>query len=81
VIRGDPNPTNIRVADDKVVLLDWDVARIDSRLLDFAYVSEVLSGLSAEEHATGRDAFYAWEAATFWTINPGHATRRLAKLQ
>jgi Ser/Thr protein kinase RdoA (MazF antagonist) len=80
VIHGDPNPTNIRVSGSRVVFLDWDEARIDSPLLDFAYVPDAESDLSAADMRAGRQAFYAWEAAMFWTISPDHAKRRLARI-
>jgi Ser/Thr protein kinase RdoA (MazF antagonist) len=80
VVHGDPNPTNIRVHGDTVVLLDWDESRVDDPLLDFVYVPDAASGLTADEQQVGRQAFYAWETAMFWTISPEHAHRRLAKI-
>jgi Ser/Thr protein kinase RdoA (MazF antagonist) len=78
VVHGDPNPTNIRVHHGTVVLLDWDEARVDSPLLDFAYVPSDMSGLTDDEHRIGRRAFYAWETAMFWDTAPSHAQKRLA---
>jgi Ser/Thr protein kinase RdoA (MazF antagonist) len=80
VVHGDPNPTNIRVCGSQVVFLDWDEARVDSPLLDFAYVPDADSDLPAEDIRAGRQAFYAWEAAMFWTTSPDHARRRLARI-
>jgi Ser/Thr protein kinase RdoA (MazF antagonist) len=80
IIHGDPNPTNVRVVDGAVVLLDWDEARLDVPLLDLSALPAEVSGLSQTERNAAVGAAHAWEAALFWTTAPDYARRRLAKL-
>lgn len=81
IIHGDPNPTNIRVSGDQVVLLDWDEARVDVPLLDLAALPEAISGLSHEDYGIAADAAHAWEAALFWHSAPDYARRRFEQLR
>lgn len=81
IVHGDPNPTNIRITNGTVCLLDWDEARLDHPLLDVAYLSPEASGIDPADHHAGQQAFYAWEAALFWNRNREHAQRRLDRLR
>lgn len=78
VIHGDPNPTNVRVVDGGLVLLDWDEARIDCAQLDLALLPEAVTGMS--DGSPARQALNAWLAAMFWTTAPDFARRRLARV-
>ena len=82
VIHGDPSPTNIRIDGDRVGLLDWDEARIDSPLLDLGALPDAESaGLSADDFDRARLASVAWEVAVCWQLEDEYARRRLLELR
>jgi Ser/Thr protein kinase RdoA (MazF antagonist) len=83
-VHGDVGPGNILVRGDRVILLDWDEARVDVPWFDFA----PLPGIAPDEVAlpvpVGREALLtagtAWEVATCWAQEPEYAPRRLGEL-
>jgi Ser/Thr protein kinase RdoA (MazF antagonist) len=79
VVHGDPGPANIRIADGRVGLLDWDEARVDATDLDLAELPG--PELPPERLAVARTAATAWEAANGWTVEPSYARRQLALLR
>lgn len=81
VIHGDPNPTNIRMVDNQVVMMDWDEARVDVPLLDLADLPPGVTALDGAERRVGKQAAHAWEAALAWIDAPDYAQRRLAELE
>lgn len=82
VIHGDPSPTNIRIGGDRVGLLDWDEARVDSPLLDLgALPDSEVAGLTEEEFQRARRASVAWEVAVCWQLEDEYARRRLRELR
>lgn len=82
VIHGDPSPTNIRIDGDRVGLLDWDEARVDSPLLDLgALPDSEVAGLTEEEFQRARRASVAWEVAVCWQLEDEYARRRLRELR
>lgn len=78
VVHGDPGEANIRVTDDGIGLLDWDEARVDHPDLDLADLPAPV--LPHPRNRRARAAVDAWEAAAGWSLEPGHARRRLAEL-
>lgn len=81
VIHGDPGPGNIAITEQRVALIDWDEARVDSPAFDFAAMpSNIDVPVAAGRHAA-YVAGLAWEAATCWTTEPDYAARRLAELR
>ena len=78
VVHGDPGPQNLRLRGDRVGLLDWDESRVDCPELDLAWLP--LDRLGPRQEAA-RTAAEAWEVANGWTVEPGHARRRLAELR
>jgi Ser/Thr protein kinase RdoA (MazF antagonist) len=80
VVHGDPGAENILMADDGVVLLDWDESRVDVPLLDLAALPEDASPLEDDERWLGAQAASAWEAAVSWQLEPEYARRRLAEI-
>ncbi|MYH68139.1 MAG: phosphotransferase [Dehalococcoidia bacterium] len=82
VIHGDPSPTNIRIDGERVGLLDWDEARVDSPLLDLgALPDSEVAGLTEEEFQRARRASVAWEVAVCWQLEDEYARRRLRELR
>ncbi|HEY7295741.1 MAG TPA: phosphotransferase [Dehalococcoidia bacterium] len=80
-IHGDPGAENIRVSAHGVAFLDWDEARVDVSLLDFADLPIDLSDWTGPvDVADLRRAAHAWEAANGWLKEPDYARRRLALL-
>lgn len=81
VVHGDPGPSNIRVSGNGVGLIDWDEARVDASVLDFAEhpLAANLIQPPGRRAATGRAAT-AWEAANGWRIEPEYARRKLGEL-
>lgn len=82
VVHGDPGANNIRLRHDIVGLLDWDEARVDVSLLDFADLPVPVVELGVPERTLkAKRAADAWEAAACWQLEPEYARRRLARLQ
>ncbi|MXY36558.1 MAG: phosphotransferase [Dehalococcoidia bacterium] len=82
VIHGDPSPTNIRIDGDRVGLLDWDEARIDSPLLDLGALPDAESAsLPPGDFDRIRRASVAWEVAVCWQLESDYAQRRLKELR
>ncbi|MXX20047.1 MAG: phosphotransferase [Dehalococcoidia bacterium] len=82
VIHGDPSPTNIRIDGDRVGLLDWDEARVDSPLLDLGALPNAESaGLPSADFDRARRASVAWEVAVCWQLESDYARRRLRELR
>ena len=82
VIHGDPSPTNIRIDGDRVGLLDWDEARVDTPLLDLGALPDAESaGLSEDDFRRARRASVAWEVAVCWQLESDYARRRLRELR
>lgn len=79
VIHGDPNPGNVRIDGDRVVLIDWDEARVDASELDLVLPHNA-AGLDAAQLAAASQASSAWEAAVCWQAEPDYARRRLAEV-
>jgi len=81
VVHGDPGAANIRMLGGQPGFLDWDEARVDVPLLDFATLPMDLSDqLGAARFEAARRALDAWEAANGWILEPAYAQRRLAGL-
>ena len=82
VVHGDPSPTNIRIAGDRVGLLDWDEARVDCPLLDLGALPDMEgAGLPEDDFRRARRASVAWEVAVCWTLESDYAQRRLRELR
>ena len=79
VVHGDPGPTNLRLRDGRVGILDWDESRVDATELDLADLP--YSPLAPERLAPARAAADAWEAAISWWRQPSYARERLARLR
>ena len=75
VVHGDPNPRNIRMTADRVALIDWDEAHIDSPDLDLVLPHNA-ARLDPYAHAVAAQASAAWEAAVCW--GDAYAIERLA---
>lgn len=80
VVHGDVAASNVRVDGDRVTLLDWDEARVDVPLFDFAFMPDGVEVPAGTSRQVLRAAGVAWEAATCWIAEPGYAARRLAEL-
>lgn len=78
VVHGDPNPRNIRMANGRVGLIDWDEARRDVPVLDLVLPHKA-GGLFGEEHEIASQAASAWEAAVCWKDD--YAVKRLAEVR
>ena len=82
LVHGDPSPSNILIDGDKVGLLDWDEARVDSPLLDLGAMPDAeLAGLSPDDSHRAQRATVAWEVAVCWELEPDYARRRLKELR
>ena len=79
LIHGDLNPSNIRLGENYVALLDWDESRVDISWHDLSNLGCTV--LDAETHARAERLSNAWEAVNAWIEEPEYARRRLAKLQ
>jgi aminoglycoside phosphotransferase (APT) family kinase protein len=79
VVHGDPGPSNIRIADEGVGLLDWDEARVGHVDVDLAELP--FTDLPPSRLSAARAAVTAWEAANSWIVEPSYARRRLALLR
>jgi Ser/Thr protein kinase RdoA (MazF antagonist) len=81
VIHGDPGVENIFVNAGGVVLIDWDEARVDTPLFDYAALPEDVSPLDDEERWIATQAASAWEAAIAWHSDPKYALWRLSQVE
>ncbi len=82
VIHGDPGAANIRISDRGVGFFDWDEARVDASLLDFADLPIDIAGwIGTIDVAAARRAAHAWEAANGWLKESGYARRRLRMIE
>ena len=67
---------------DRVGLLDWDEARVDSPLLDLGALPEAeLAGLPTDDFRLAQRAAVAWEVAVCWQLEGDYARRRLKELR
>lgn len=81
VVHGDPNGPNIRISRLGVGFLDWDEARVDVAVLDFADLPIEIGGwIGGTDASALRRAAHAWEAANGWLKEPDYARRRLGEL-
>jgi Ser/Thr protein kinase RdoA (MazF antagonist) len=79
VIHGDPGPSNVKLVDGRVALLDWDEARVDCPWFDLADLP--VRVLDEDVEARARAAAHAWEAANGWIVEPAYARWRLGLLE
>lgn len=80
VVHGDPGRANARMRGGRVVLLDWDEARVDVPWFDLAHLPvdpRLPDGLDPRGVET---AGIAREAATCWATEPEYARRRADEL-
>lgn len=80
VVHGDPGAANIRIHGGRVVLLDWDEARVDVPWFDLAGLPTDMQLPEGLERRDVETAGIAWEAATCWTTEPEYARRRADEL-
>ncbi|WP_211241169.1 phosphotransferase enzyme family protein [Pseudonocardia spinosispora] len=82
VVHGDPNPTNIRITNDHVALIDWDEAHLDAPDLDLALPHNA-AGLDHHTYDIATQARAAWDAAICWdpTATDPFAAQRLAEVR
>lgn len=78
LIHGDPGASNVRIADDRVWLLDWDESRVDVTWHDLSNLGVPV--LDDPTHSRAQLLSHAWEAANAWTTEPTYARDRLAAL-
>jgi Ser/Thr protein kinase RdoA (MazF antagonist) len=78
VVHGDPNPGNVRMTDDRVVMIDWDESHVDVPDLDLVLPYNA-AGLDDGAHDIAAQASAAWEAAVCW--DDEHAVRQLAEVR
>jgi Ser/Thr protein kinase RdoA (MazF antagonist) len=79
VVHGDPNnPGNVRVTEDRVVLIDWDEAHVDVAELDLVLPHNA-GGLDAAALDVAAQASSAWEAAVCW--DDEYSVKRLAEVR
>lgn len=79
MVHGDPNPGNIRIDGERVVLFDWDESRVDVPLLDLVLPANA-ADLPDADWTLARQASSAWEAAVCWASEPEYAATRLAEV-
>lgn len=79
VVHGDPNPGNVRIEGNRVVLFDWDESRVDVPLLDLVLPGNA-ADLPVAEVPLACQASSAWEAAVCWATEPDYAAARLAEV-
>ncbi len=80
VVHGDPGPSNVRLVDGRVALLDWDEARVDCPWFDLADLPVRVLDEAVEALARAA-AHHAWEAANGWIVEPAYARWRLGLLE
>lgn len=78
LIHGDPWAPNLRIAADRVGLLDWDESRVDFSWHDLSNLG--VSVLDPATHERADRLSNAWEAVNGWVAEPIYARQRLAKL-
>ena len=79
VVHGDTNNTgNVRVAANRVALIDWDESHVDVPDLDLVLPYNA-AGLESGAHDIAAQASAAWEAAVCW--DDEHAIKRLAEVR
>ena len=79
VVHGDPNnPGNVRIAAERVALIDWDEAHVDVPALDLVLPHNA-AGLADDAHDIAAQASAAWEAAVCW--DDEYAVKRLAEVR
>jgi Ser/Thr protein kinase RdoA (MazF antagonist) len=78
VIHGDPNPRNIRLTADRVVMIDWDESHVDVADLDLVLPHNA-ADLSDSAHDIAAQASAAWIAAVCW--DDDYAKARLAEVR
>jgi Ser/Thr protein kinase RdoA (MazF antagonist) len=78
VVHGDPNPGNVRITADRVVLIDWDESHVDVPDLDLVLPHNA-AGLDGGAHDMAAQASAAWEAAVCW--DDEYAVKRLAEVR
>jgi Ser/Thr protein kinase RdoA (MazF antagonist) len=78
VVHGDPNPGNIRMAADRVAMIDWDESHVDVPDLDLVLPHNA-ADLADDALDIARQASAAWEAAVCW--DDDHARERLAHVR
>jgi hypothetical protein len=82
VVHGDPGPRNLLVCREGVGFVDWDEARVDATILDFADLPlDLTKRFAPERVAQAKRAADAWEVASAWLIEPTYARQRLAHLE
>lgn len=80
VVHGDPGTSNIRLGREGVGFIDWDEARVDVTVLDFAGLPAVVVPIDGLLFPRVQRASDAWEAANGWLLEPAYARERLARL-
>ena len=82
VVHGDPNPGNIRMTADRVVMIDWDESHVDVPDLDLTLPHNA-AGLDDDAYDIAEQARAAWEAAVCWdpTGTDQFAVKRLAEVR
>jgi hypothetical protein len=79
VVHGKPNnPGNVRMAADRVTLIDWDESHADAPDLDLALPYNAV-GLDDGAYDIAVPASDAWEAAVCW--DDEYAVKRLAEVR
>jgi len=78
VVHGDPNPGNVRMTVDQVVLIDWDEAHVDVPDLDLVLPHNA-ADLDDDAYDIAAQASAAWEAAVCWEDQ--YAVERLAEVR
>ena len=80
VVHGNPNsPGNVRIAGDRVALIDWDESHVDVPDLDMGSLPHNAAGLVGEARDIAAQASAAWEAAVCW--DDDYARQRLAEVR
>ncbi|WP_431843223.1 phosphotransferase [Calidifontibacter indicus] len=82
VVHGDPNSRNIRLTKDRVALIDWDEAHVDTATLDLA-LPHSAADLPDDAYDVATQAKAAWDAAVCWdpTGADPFAKNRLAQVR
>src|SRR3954453_21904574 len=75
---GDPSPGNVRMAPDRVALVDWDESHVDVPDLDLVLPHNA-AGLDEGAHDIAAQAWSAWAAAVCW--DDEYSVERLAEVR
>ncbi len=79
VVHGDLGSANVlKTPDGRLILLDWDEARLDASLFDTTVLQADADG--RRPHALTK-ALVAWEVAVCWHVEPEHARRQAEVLR